>query len=116
MKKTINIVVAILCILFAAWVGISWYDISADNGKPNPEHYSWNFFSVAFPVQTAANPPVGENRIVTGRGYSHYAIEDEAGNIWGWTNVEPNAFYVLQINDMGTPQIEDDIIVYVWEK
>lgn len=33
-----------LCIVFMAWLLLSWVDIVADNSMPNPHHSEYNAF------------------------------------------------------------------------
>lgn len=37
-----------LCVVFIAWVIVSWADIVADNCKPNPVHNPYNLFVLLF--------------------------------------------------------------------
>lgn len=37
-----------LCVVFIAWVIVSWVDIVADNCKPNPVHNPYNLFVLLF--------------------------------------------------------------------
>lgn len=37
-----------LCVVFIAWVIVSWVDIVTDNCKPNPVHNPYNLFVLLF--------------------------------------------------------------------
>lgn len=59
----------------------------------------------------------GTLRMVGGWYYEDGVIEDETGNLWGWDGeINPDAFLLLWINDNGTPEIEDDEIVKLWQE
>lgn len=52
-SRTSTMILKVLGLLFyafilavGAWMLISWIDIIADNCRPNPSHYDWNFFIV----------------------------------------------------------------------
>lgn len=51
MKKILSVMYYAFIALNLAlilWFVASWFDIIADNTKPNPQHYDWNFFVVAY--------------------------------------------------------------------
>lgn len=44
MTKAFKIIGYGLCIVFMAWLLLSWVDIVADNSTPNPHHSEYNAF------------------------------------------------------------------------
>lgn len=59
----------------------------------------------------------GTVRLVGGWHYEPGTLEDEQGNLWGWSGeVEENAFLLLWIDDNGTPEVEDDEVLKVWQE
>lgn len=59
----------------------------------------------------------GTIRLVGGWYYEPGTLEDEQGNLWGWSGeVEENAFLLLWIDDNGTPEVEDDEVLKVWQE
>lgn len=59
----------------------------------------------------------GTIRFVGGWYYEPGTLEDEQGNLWGWSGeVEENAFLLLWIDNNGTPEVEDDEVLKVWQE
>lgn len=74
-----------------------------------------NHFDISV-LETWCGEPSGTIRMVGAWFYDENTFEDETGNLWGWDGVEEQAFYLLWIDDLGTPQIEDDQIIKVFEE
>lgn len=47
-KKIISVFPSVLAVLFLLWLGLSWFDIIADNNTLNPIHSNFNLFSLLF--------------------------------------------------------------------
>lgn len=151
MKTFVKALAITLSIFLTAWVLASWWDIAADNSKPNPEHHPLNFFSVVFPSQedkieiveidepwyvTCSAPveptedyfdltylynwcgrPVGNLRMIGAWFNESGELVDEAGNKWEWFGEKDNeALFLLWVDDMGTPEVEDDQIIKLWRE
>lgn len=63
-------------------------------------------------LETWCGNPQGKIRMVSGWYYEPGVIEDEEGNLWGWNGeLNENDFYLLWIEDCGSSNVEDDIIL-----
>ncbi len=60
--------------------------------------------------------PTGTIRMVGAWFYDENTFEDETGNFWSYDNVSKEAFYLLWIDDVGTPEVHDDEIIKVWQE
>lgn len=58
----------------------------------------------------------GQIRMVGAQYYDDSTLEDETGNLWGISGVTEQAFYLLWIDNMGTPAVEDDMIIKIWQE
>lgn len=67
-------------------------------------------------LETWCGESTGTIRMVGAWYYDKNTFKDETGNLWGWDNIDEQAFYLLWIDDMGTPGIEDDEILKVWQE
>jgi hypothetical protein len=45
MKKITNIL-TVLSVIFFIWLALSWIDVIADNGMPNPQHSKYNLIGI----------------------------------------------------------------------
>lgn len=80
---------------------------------PPAEAQGWNTTA----LDTWCGKPTGEIRMIGGWEYDKNTLEDEQGNLWGWDGeLDENAFYLLWIDDVGTPQTEDDVVIKVWQE
>lgn len=60
MTKIFKNLLLSLCVVFIAWVIVSWADIVADNCKPNPVHNPYNLFVLLFDEdKPEAEPEMG---------------------------------------------------------
>ncbi len=68
-------------------------------------------------LETWCGEPTGTIRMVGGWAYCEDVLEDETGNLWGYDGLDEEAFYLVWIDDMGTPDyVQDDEIVKVWRE
>lgn len=67
-------------------------------------------------LESWCGEPVGTIRMVGGWYYEPDTLEDETGNLWGFDGIEDEAFYLVWIDDMGTPEVEDDEILKIWQE
>ena len=58
----------------------------------------------------------GVVRMVRAWKYDDHGLVDETGNIWDYNGpIDGNSVYTLYIDNMGTPQVEDDRVVRMWK-
>lgn len=124
MKKTIsNFIISLVMILAIAGTVALIFTIA----KANPETPTQRTYRAAeiiiqkqvfdtSALNTWCGEPNGTIRMIGAQALDENTLEDETGNLWGWDDVEEQSFYLLWIDDMGTPQIEDDEIVKIWEE
>ncbi len=67
-------------------------------------------------IETWCGRPVGTIRMIGAWAHDNNTFEDETGNLWKYDNVDKQAFYLLWIDDMNTPEIEDDEIIKIWQE
>lgn len=125
-----------LCMVFIAWMIVSWVDIVADNCEPNPVHSPYNLFVLLFDEdEPEAKPEMdgqcgdpmevlrGTTGFIKEMSETGIIFETADGNTWytepGDTSAfDPNGYYVIMFDTMGTEDINDDQIlktfVEVW--
>lgn len=109
MKKFGQIVAAILILLYcSAWVYAAFQPSAAST--PQKQSFDTSI------LEGWCGGSTGTIRMVGAWYYDGDTFEDETGNLWGYDEVEEQAFYLLWIDDMGTPAVEDDTIVKVWQE
>ena len=138
MKKIAKIAGLALIGCLMAWIVVSFIDITVDNNSPDASHASWNFFTVTCGrrcceeviegnsstvfdtsvLETWCGGSIGSIRMVGAWRYDANTYEDETGAYWQTDSaVAANSFYLLWIDDDGTPNdLSDDILVKVWEE
>lgn len=112
MKKKIASGAAVAAVLLL-YTLILWYPLSKAVAT-EPENTA-SKFDVSV-LETWCGEPVGTIRMVGGWYYEPNTLEDETGNLWGFDGIEDEAFYLVWIDDMGTPEIEDDEILKIWKE
>lgn len=67
-------------------------------------------------LESWCGEPVGTLRMIGAANHDGAHLVDEAGNLWRFdTDLPLNAWCLLWIDDMGTPDmVEDDEVVKVW--
>lgn len=102
-----------LCAVLLLWMLVSWADIVADNSRPNPQHYDWNFFIVFFNdkqeeeyTDSCGDPLALPSITATAIQKDGNTVKfmDEDGNIYIAEVGDPNAFplygyYILMFDD-----------------
>lgn len=113
MKKKIASGAALAAALLLVYIVGLWYPLSRVKAT-EPENTT-SKFDVSV-LETWCGEPVGTIRMVGGWYYEPNTLEDETGNLWGFDGIEDEAFYLVWIDDMGTPEIEDDEILKIWKE
>ena len=68
-------------------------------------------------LETWCGEPAGTIRMVGAEFDGVDTFTDETGEMWGWDGVlDENGFYLLWIDDNGTPDLTDDFIVKVFQE
>lgn len=105
------LVAAVFVLFFLLW------GVSAAGRAINPDVHPVTTEFDTTVVEKWCNKPNGTIRLVGGWHYEPGTLEDEQGNLWGWSGeVEENAFLLLWIDDNGTPEVEDDEVLKVWQE
>lgn len=62
--------------------------------------------------------PIGKIRMIAGWLSNPGEIETEDGNLWGISTpgIEENDLLLIWFDDMGTPDVSDDIIMKIWKE
>lgn len=110
MKKAIGYIIATILILL---YGFAWVYAAF---QPKNEEVEKKQMLDTSALSAWCGQPAGTVRMVGAWFYDVDTLEDETGNLWGYDGVEDQAFYLLWIDDMGTPAVEDDTIVKVWQE
>lgn len=100
-------IMKIFVVAITVWIFASWCDIVADNREPNPEHSKYNFFCMMFQEEYEIDGYVADAGIIV----------DMNGDAW---QVDTSHYKVGEkltavFNDMGTPQIEDDEVIELYQ-
>ena len=44
--KKLSKIFTVLSVIFFIWLALSWIDVIADNGMPNPQHSKYNLIGI----------------------------------------------------------------------
>lgn len=120
MTKQAKIWATICCVAFAVlccgWVLLLMQDAKATSGEVEAPASDTSHFDTSI-LESWCGAPRGTIRMIGGVYYEQGIIEDEDGNLWGWGGpIDKDGFYLLWLDDMGTPAVEDDEILKVWQE
>lgn len=103
MKKTVKTIGVSIIVAIIMWMSFSWIDIVSDNTSDEPKHSQYNFFCMMFEREYELCGVVADAGLVV----------DENGEGW---EVDTTDYYngdevFITLNDNGTPQIDDDVVI-----